>query len=185
MIVLKCALPYSIVYVAAYMLVMIQVPIEKVMGIGGQALVTFIDYSKPFHSIRQVQLFDRMLELGFPEHVVALLQCLYIYQTAVIRRNESTTDIFPIGRGARQGCILSPHLFSLYTESVMRGEEIQDLGYNIGWQEYQKCTLCRRHSTHRTVTNGDAATTRQSQSRICAKASGTKCQKDKIHDYSR
>ena len=51
MIVLKCALPYSIVYVAADMLVMIQVPIEKVMCIGGQALVPLIDYSKTLDSI--------------------------------------------------------------------------------------------------------------------------------------
>ena len=114
------------------MLVIIQVLIEKVMGIGGQALVTFIDYSKAFDSISHVQLFDIMLELGFPEHIVALLQSLYIDQTAVIRWNGSTTETFPISKGVRQGCILSPHLFSLYTESVMREAEIQDLGYNIG-----------------------------------------------------
>ena len=52
----------------ADMLVIIQVLIEKVMGIGGQALITFIDYSKAFDSISHVQLFDIMLELGFPEH---------------------------------------------------------------------------------------------------------------------
>ena len=87
----------------ADMLVIIQVLIEKVMGIGGQALITFIDYSKAFDSISHVQLFDIMLELGFPEHIVTLLQSLYI-----------------------------DHLFSLYTESVMREAEIQDLGYSIG-----------------------------------------------------
>ena len=96
------------------MLVIIQVLIEKVMGIGGQALVTFIDYSKAFDNISHVQLFDIMLELGFPEHIVALLQSLYIDQTAVIRWNGSTTETFPIGKGVRQGCILSHHLFSLY-----------------------------------------------------------------------
>ena len=101
------------------MLVIIQVLIEKVIGIGGQALVTFIDYSKAFDSIGHEQLFDIMLGLGFPEHIVALLQSLYIDQTAVIRWNGSTTETFPIGKGVRQGCILSPHLFSLYTESVM------------------------------------------------------------------
>ena len=62
----------------ADMLVIIQVLIEKVMGIGGQALITFIDYSKAFDSISHVQLFDIMLELGCPEHIVALLQSLYI-----------------------------------------------------------------------------------------------------------
>ena len=95
-------------------------------------MVTFIDYSKAFDSISHVQLFDIMLELGFPEHIVALLQSLHIDQTAVITWNGSTPDTFPIGKGVRQGCILSPHLFSLYTESVKREAEIQDLGYNIG-----------------------------------------------------
>ena len=116
----------------ADMLVIIQVLIEKVMGIGGQALITFIDYSKAFDSISHVQLFDIMLELGFPEHIVALLQSPYIDQPTVIRWNGSTTETFPIGKGVRQGCILSPRLFSLYTESVMREAEIHDLGYNIG-----------------------------------------------------
>ena len=52
----------------ADMLVIIQFLIEKVMGIGVQARVTFIDYSKAFDSISHVQLFDIMLELGFHEH---------------------------------------------------------------------------------------------------------------------
>ena len=91
----------------ADMLVITQVPIEKVMGIGGQALVTFIDYSKALDSISHVQLFDIMLEFGLPEHIVALLQSLYIDQT-----NGSTTETFPIGKGVRPGCILSPHLFT-------------------------------------------------------------------------
>ena len=128
------------------MLVIIQVLIEKVMGIGGQALVTFIDYSKAFDSISHVQLFDIMLELGFPEHIVALLQSLYIDQTAVIRWNGSTTETFPIGKGVRQGCILSPHLFSLYTESVMREAEIQDLGYNIGGRNISNGFVLRSRS---------------------------------------
>ena len=89
----------------ADMLVKIQVLIEKVMGIGGQALVTFVNYSKAFDRISHVQLFDIMLELGFPEHIVALLQPLYIDKRAVIRWNGSTTDTFPIGKGVRQGCI--------------------------------------------------------------------------------
>ena len=80
------------------MLVIIQVLIEKVMGIGGQALATFIDYSKAFNSISHVQLIDIMLELGFPEHIVALLQSLYIDQTAVIRWNGCTTETFPNGK---------------------------------------------------------------------------------------
>ena len=67
----------------ADMLVIIQVLIEQVMGIEGQALVTFINYGKALlDSISHVQLCDIMLRLGFPEHIVTLLQSLYIDQTA-------------------------------------------------------------------------------------------------------
>ena len=119
------------------MLVIIQVLIENVMGIGGQSLFTLIDYSKAFDSISHVHLFWYYAWTLIPRthlyiYIVALLQSLYIDQTAVIRWNGSTTETFPIGKGVRQGCILSPHLFSLSTESVMREAEIQDLGYNIG-----------------------------------------------------
>ena len=55
-----------------------------------------------------------------------------VYLNGVLVEHGSTTETFPIGKRVRQGCILSPHLFSLYTESVMREAEIQDLGYNIG-----------------------------------------------------
>ena len=48
---------------------LIQVLLENVMGIGGQALVTINDYSKAFDSMSHVKLFDIMLELGFPEHI--------------------------------------------------------------------------------------------------------------------
>ena len=77
----------------ADMLVIIQVLIEKVMGIGGQALVTFIDYSKAFDSISHVQLFDIMLELGFPERIVALLQSLYIDQIVRAKSCQNTWNL--------------------------------------------------------------------------------------------
>ena len=123
-----------------------------------------------------------MLKLGFPQYIVALLKSLHIDQMAVIRWNGSTTDTFPIGKGVRQSCL---PIFSLYTESVMREAEIRELGYSVGGSNIRMCTLCRRQNTHRTVTNGDAATTGQSQRRRCAKASGTKCQEDKTHDHRR
>ena len=154
------------------------------MGIGVQALVIFIDYSKAFDNISHVQLFDIMLQLGFPEHIGALLQSLYIDQTAVIRWNGFTTETFPIGKGVRQGCILSTHLFSLYTESVMREAKIQYLGYSIGGRNISNARYAGETALI-AVTNGDAATTRQIQRRRCANASQTKCQKDQTHDHRR
>ena len=75
-----------------------------------------------------------MLESGFPPHLVALLQGLYDEQTAVIRWNDnpSLSEPFAIKRGVRQGCIVSPKLFTLYTEMVTREAEISDFGVPTG-----------------------------------------------------
>ena len=102
------------------------------MDIGSQALVTFIGYSKAFDSISHVQLFDIMLELAFPEYIMTLFQLLYIDQTAVIRWTGSTTDTFPIG-SLRQGCTLSPHIFSLYTEYVMPKTQHSSISHQWRW----------------------------------------------------
>ena len=59
------------------MLVALQVLIEKTIEMDGQAFVVFIDYSKAFHSISQVQMFEILSEMGFPKHLVALLEALY------------------------------------------------------------------------------------------------------------
>ena len=116
----------------ADMLVALQILIEKTLEVDGQAFIVFIDYSKAFDSISQTQLFDILSEMGFPKHLVSLLEALYIDQLAVIRWNGSHTNAFNIDKGVRQGCILSPHLFSLHTESVMREAEIEELGVRIG-----------------------------------------------------
>ena len=96
----------------ADMLVALQVPIENTIEMDGQAFVVFIDYSKAFDSISQVQMFEIPTEMGFPKHLVALLEAFYNDQSAVIRWNGRHSSAFKIERGVRQGCILSPHLFN-------------------------------------------------------------------------
>ena len=59
-------------------------------------------------------------EMGIPDHLTCLLQNLYTDQEATVRTGHGTTDWFQIGKGARQGCILSPCLFNLYAEYIMR-----------------------------------------------------------------
>ena len=111
------------------MLVALQVLTEKTIEIDGQAFVVFI---KAFDSIGQVQMFVILSEMGFPKHLVALLEALYNDQSAVIRWNSRHSSAFNIERGVRHGCILSPHLFNLYTDSVRREAEIEEMGIKIG-----------------------------------------------------
>ena len=75
-----------------------------------------------------------MREMGLPLQIVHLVQRLFEDQLATVRLNSGLTRWFSIGRGVRQGCILSPHLFNLYTESFMR--ELQDInaGVRVGGQ---------------------------------------------------
>ena len=59
-------------------------------------------------------------EMGIPDHLTCLLRNLYVGQQATVRTGHGTTDWFQIGKGVRQGCILSPCLFNLYAEYIMR-----------------------------------------------------------------
>ena len=58
--------------------------------------------------------------MGIPDHLTCLLRNLYAGQGAIVRTAHGTTDWFQIGKGVHQGCILSPCLFNLYTEYIMR-----------------------------------------------------------------
>ena len=59
-------------------------------------------------------------EMGIPDHLTCLLRNLYAGQEATVRTGHGTTDGFQIGKGARQGYILSPDLFNLYAKHIMR-----------------------------------------------------------------
>ena len=114
------------------MLFSLQILIEKIRNSEDEAFIIFIDYSKAFDSVNHNHLFDTMIKMGFPTHLVSLIAALYDNQKATIRWNGEHCDFFKIGKGVRQGCILSPHLFNIYTEQVMREAEIEDMGIRIG-----------------------------------------------------
>ena len=65
-------------------------------------------------------------EKGIPEHLTCLLRNLYAGQEATVRTGHGTTDWFQIGKGVRQGCILSPCLFNLYAEYIMRNDGLDE-----------------------------------------------------------
>ena len=67
-----------------------------------------------------------MKEMGIPDHLTCLLRNLYVSQEASARTGHGKTDWFQIGKGIHQGCILSPSLFNLYAEYVMRNAGLDE-----------------------------------------------------------
>ena len=69
--------------------------------------------------------------MGIPDHLTCLLRNLYAGQEATVRTGHGTTDWFQIGKGVRQGCILSPCLFNLYAEYIMRNTGLEEVQAGI------------------------------------------------------
>ena len=107
---------YSIVYIA----------------LSSDNIIVFIDYRKAFDSISQVQMFEILTEMAFPKHLVALLEALYNDLLADMIWNGRNSSAITIERGVRKGYILSPHIFNLYTDSVIRQSEIEEIPIKIG-----------------------------------------------------
>ena len=79
-------------------------------------------------------------EMGIPDHLTCLLRNLYAGQEATIRTGHETTDWFQIGKGVRQGCILSPCLFNLYAEYIMRNAGLEEAQAGIKYLQGQIST---------------------------------------------
>ena len=72
------------------------------------------------------KLWEILKEMGISDHLTCLLRNLYADQEATVRTGHGTTDWFQIGKGVRQGCILSPCLFTLYAEYIMRSARLDE-----------------------------------------------------------
>jgi len=64
--------------------------------------------------------------MGIPDHLTCLLRNLYSGPEAIVRTGHETTDTFQIGKGVRQGCILSPCLFNLYAEYIIQNAGLEE-----------------------------------------------------------
>ena len=84
-----------------------------------QKNICFINYD---HN----KLWKILKEMGIPDHLTYLLRNLYAGQEATVRTGHGTTDWFQIGKGVHQGCILSPCLFNLYAEYIMRNTGLEE-----------------------------------------------------------
>ena len=86
----------------------------------------FIDYAKAFNCVDHNQLRKILKEMGIPDHLTCLLRNLYASQEATVRTGHGRTDWFQIGKGVCQGCVLSPCLFNLYAEYIMRKAGLEE-----------------------------------------------------------
>ena len=86
----------------------------------------FIDYVKAFDYVDHNKLWKIMKEMRIPDHLTCPLRNIYAGQEATIRTGHGTTDWFQIGKGVCQGCILSPCLFNLYLEYIMRNAGLEE-----------------------------------------------------------
>ena len=89
-------------------------------------LFCFIDYAKAFHCVDHNKLWKILKEMGTPDHLTCLLRNLYAGQEATVGTRHGTTDWFQIGKGVHQGCILSPYLFNLYAEYILRNTGLDE-----------------------------------------------------------
>ena len=86
----------------------------------------FIDYAKAFDCVDHNKLWKILREMQIPDHLTCLLRNLYAGQEATVRTGHGTTDWFQIRKGVCQSCILSPGLFSLYAEYLMRNAGLEE-----------------------------------------------------------
>ena len=91
----------------------------------------FIDYAKAFDCVDHNKLWKIVKELGISDHLTCLLRNLYAGWEATVRTGHGTTDWFQRGIGVRQGCILSPCLFNLYVEYIMRKTGLEEVQAGI------------------------------------------------------
>ena len=109
----------------------IQWIIEKATEFQKNIYFCFIDYAKAFDCVDHNKLWKILKETGIPDHLTCLLRNLYAGQEATVRTGHGTTDWFQMGKGVCQGCILSPCLFNLYAEYIMRNTGLEEVQARI------------------------------------------------------
>ena len=100
--------------------------IEKAREFQKNIYFCFTAYAKASDCVDHNKLWKSLKETELPGHLTCLLRNLYAGQEATVRSRHGTTDWFQIGKGVRQGCILSPYLFNLYAEYIMRNAGLEE-----------------------------------------------------------
>ena len=121
--------------------------IEKARQFQKNIYFCFIDYAKAFNCVDHNKLWTILKEMGIPDHLTYLLRILYAGQEATVRTAHGTTDWFQIGKGVRQGCILSPCLLNLYAEYIMQNVRLDEAQAGIKTVERNINSLRYAHGT--------------------------------------
>ena len=100
--------------------------IEKAREFKKNSYFCFIDYTKAFDSVDHSKLWKIFKEMGIPDHLTCPLRNLYAGQEAAVKTGHGTMDWFQIEKGVHQRCILSPCLFNLYAEYIMRNASLDE-----------------------------------------------------------
>ena len=104
---------------------------ERATDVQKDVYICFIDYTKAFDRVKHFKMIECLSEIGIHDKDLQIISTLYREQSASVRTESGMTSEFKIKKGVRQGCVLSPHLFNLYTEKIFR--EVEDMkGVNIG-----------------------------------------------------
>ena len=91
-----------------------------------QKNICFLQYAKAFGYVNHNKLWKVLKEMGIPHHLICLLRNLYAGQEATVRTGHGTTHSFQIRKGVCQGCVLSPYLFNLYAQYIMRNTGLEE-----------------------------------------------------------
>ena len=86
----------------------------------------FIDYAKAFDCVDHNKLWKILKDMGIPDYLTCLLRNLFAGQEATVKTEHGTIYWFQIGKGVHQGCILSPCLFNVYTQYIMRNAGLDE-----------------------------------------------------------
>ena len=99
---------------------------EKAREFQKSVYFCFIDCAKAFDCVDHKKLWKNLKEKGIPDHLTRLLRNLYAGQKATVRTRHGTTDWFQVGKEVCQDCILSPCLFNLYAEYIMKNAGLEE-----------------------------------------------------------
>ena len=104
---------------------------ERSIYVQKDVFLCFIDYSKAFDNVKHTKLIECLQDIGVDDKDVRLISNLYWEQTASVKVNDKLTEEFKVKKGVRQGYVLSPCLFNLYTERIFK--EVENLkGVSVG-----------------------------------------------------